>query len=179
MLDSTLAVRYARALHRITLTAGNTRVVATQLTEFCGLLESQKLLKKVLYHPAITAAEKVAVVSDLLSGSAEAATLRFITYIISKKRIFHIESMARNFAALLAEDENRITVKVESFAPLSSEQQGSLKAHLTTMLKKDITITTVVEPSLMGGIRLTLGDKVIDGSIAHQLKNLSQIVTAV
>ena len=179
MLDTTLAIRYARALHRMTLAAGNTRIVAAQLTEFCGLMESVKLLKKVLYHPGITAAEKVAVVKELLTGAAEATTLRFITYIISKKRIFHLESMVKNFSALLAEDENRITVRLETFKPLSDELQKRIVERLTAMLRKDITIKSEIEPSLMGGIRLTLGDKVIDGSIAHQLKNLTQIVTAV
>jgi F0F1-type ATP synthase delta subunit len=47
------------------------------------------------------------------------------------------------------------------------------------MLKKDIVIVTEVQPLLLGGIRLTLGDKVIDGSISNQLKKLTQIVTAV
>jgi F-type H+-transporting ATPase subunit delta len=179
MLDTTLAIRYARALHRMTSAAGTTRIVAAQLTEFCGLLESVKILKKVLYHPGITAAEKVAVVKELLAGSAEATTIRFITYIIGKKRIFHLQAMAKNFAALLADDENRITVRLETFKPLSDDLQKSLIERLTAMLKKEITVVTEVTPSLLGGIRLTLGDKVIDGSISHQLKNLTQIVTAV
>jgi F-type H+-transporting ATPase subunit delta len=179
MLDTMLAVRYARALHRITLAAGNTHVVAAQLTEFCGLLDSVKLLKKVLYHPGISNAEKTAVVTDLLTGSAEPTTIRFITYIISKKRIFQLDAMARNFSALLAGDENRITARLETFKPLSEDLQKRIVERLAVMLKKEISMTTEIVPSLMGGIRLTLGDKVIDGSIAHQLKNLTQIVTAV
>jgi F-type H+-transporting ATPase subunit delta len=47
------------------------------------------------------------------------------------------------------------------------------------MLGKKIAITTEVEPSLLGGIRLTLGDMVIDGSVSNRLKNLTQLVTAV
>jgi F-type H+-transporting ATPase subunit delta len=87
--------------------------------------------------------------------------------------------MARNFSALLAGDENRITARLETFKPLSEDLQKRIVERLAVMLKKEISMTTEIVPSLMGGIRLTLGDKVIDGSIAHQLKNLTQIVTAV
>lgn len=179
MLDTTLAIRYARALHKITLAKGNVKKVSLELAEFHNLIESSRDLKRVLFHPGITADEKKTIVSELLHHKADETTIRFINYIIGKKRIFQLGAISKCFTLLLADDENRINVKVECFKPLSDDLQKKIKDHLTSMLKKDIDIVTEVQPSLLGGIRLTLGDKVIDGSISNQLKKLTQIVTAV
>jgi F-type H+-transporting ATPase subunit delta len=180
MLDTTLAIRYARAMFRITKAAGNAALASEELLAFCRAVDAEKTLKRVLYHPEITAAEKKQVVTELLTGAAaDPTTVRFIVYIIGKKRIFHLPSMAREFAALIAEDENRITVRIDSFKPLSDDLQARISGHLATMLEKKIAVVSRIDPSLMGGIRLTLGNRVIDGSVAHQLKNLTRIVTAV
>lgn len=179
MLDTTLAVRYARAMFRITKAAGNAAAVSDELLAFCRAVDTEKMLKRVLYHPGITAAEKKAVVSELLSGNADASTIRFITYIIGKKRIFHLPGMARELAVLIADDENRITVRIETFRPLSDDLQKRIVERLAVMLDKKIAVESKLEPSLMGGVRLTLGNRVIDGSVSHQLKNLTRIVTAV
>jgi len=179
MLDTILAQRYARAIFRITKAAGNAARVSEELLAFCRAVDTEKMLKRVLYHPEITATEKKAVVSGLLTGLADASTIRFISYIIGKKRIFHLPGMARELAALIAEDENRISVRIETFKPLSEDLQKRIVERLATMLDKKITVESKIEPSLLGGVRLTLGNRVIDGSVQHQLKNLTRIVTAV
>ena len=132
-----------------------------------------------MYHPGITATEKKDFVTTLLAKSANANTVRFINFLIAKKRIFHLASISASFNAMLAEDEKRLDVKVESFKPLSSDLQNRIKDQLKLMTKKDITLVSEINASLLGGMRLTLGDKVIDGSVSNQLKKLSRIVTAV
>jgi F-type H+-transporting ATPase subunit delta len=179
MLDTTIAVRYARAMFRITKAAGNAALVSDELLAFCRAVDTEKMLKRVLYHPGITAAEKKAVVSGLLTGNADASTIRFISYLIGKKRILHLPGIARELAALIVDDENRITVRIETFKPMSDDLQKRIAEQLAAMLDKKITVESKLEPSLMGGIRLTLGNRVIDGSVSHQLKNLTHIVTAV
>jgi F-type H+-transporting ATPase subunit delta len=179
MLNTSLAIRYSRALYRISQAAGQARLICDELLAFCGVVDSSRDLKRVLYHPGITSAEKKAVVTELLTGNADPLTVRFISYIIGKKRIFHLTLIARKFASQLADDENRLNVKVESFSPLSDILQKRICDTLSSMMKKEITLVTEVKPSLMGGMRLTLGDRVIDGSISEQLKKLTRIVTAI
>lgn len=179
MLDTSLAIRYARALYRIAKSQGNAKNVGGELSAISLLIDSGKDLKRVLYHPGISPEEKKRVISVLFSKVVAPLTLKFMNIIIDKNRIFHIASMAKCFEGLLAEDENRMTVRVESYRPLSGEMQKKIKELLFTLLSKDIAITAEVQPSLMGGIRLWLGDRVIDGSVELRLENLTRIITAV
>jgi F-type H+-transporting ATPase subunit delta len=178
MFNSSLALRYARALHKISMNLGNTRKVCDNLGDISRCIDTNRDLKRVLYHPEITPEEKKQVMSDLFASACESVTLKFIGYLIDRKRIFHFSAIARSFSEMLDEDENKINVRAESISPLSGEVLKKIKASLTKSLEKNIVITGEVNPSLMGGMRIIFGDRVIDGSIAHQLKRLSETITA-
>jgi F-type H+-transporting ATPase subunit delta len=178
MFNTSLALRYARALHKISTTLGNTRKVCDNLADISRCIDTSKDLKRVLYHPEITPEEKKQIISALFASEFESVTLKFIGYIIDKKRIFQCTAIARSFSGMLDEDENKVNVKAESISPLSGEVLKKIKASLTKSLEKNIVITGEVNPSLLGGMRIVFGDRVIDGSIAHQLKRLSETITA-
>jgi F-type H+-transporting ATPase subunit delta len=165
-------------LYKISTTLGNARKVRDNLREISSCIDANKDLKRVLYHPGITPEEKKQVLSGLFASSCESATLKFFGYLIDKKRIFHATAISLCFSAMLDDDENRVSVKVESISVLSGEAIKKIKDRLVKTLAKDIVITAEVNPSLMGGMRLILGDMVIDGSIAYQLKRLSEKITA-
>ena len=178
MLNTSLALRYARAIYKISQTLGNTKKVCVDLREVSQCIDSSSDLKRVLYHPGITPDEKKQVVNELFTKKCEAVTLKFIGYLIDKKRSFYITVISQCFSDMLDSDENRAVVKVESHQPLNGETLKKIKERLVKGLEKDIVITSIVNPSLMGGMRLILGDMVIDGSIAYQLKRLSETITA-
>lgn len=178
MINTSLALRYARAIYKISQTLGNTKKVCADLLEISRCIDESRDLKRVLYHPGITPAEKKQVVNELFSKKCESASLKFIGYLIDKKRMFHVSIIAQCFSAMLDGDENRVVAKVESTRPLSGETLKKIKERLAKGLEKDIVITSTVNPSLMGGMRLILGDRVIDGSISYQLKRLSETITA-
>ncbi len=177
MLNTSLALRYARALYQISKLLEVTKKVRDDLHTISECIDSSADLRRVLYHPGITPEEKKQVVNELFSKRCEGITLRGIGFLIDKKRTFYIAAISRCFSALLDDDENRILVKVESMNPLSGEAIKRIKERLIKGLGKDVVITAVVVPSLMGGLRLILGDRVIDGSIAYHLKKLSESVT--
>ncbi len=178
MLNTSLALRYSRALFKISLKAGNPKKVALELMEISRLVDSVGALKRVLYHPSITPTEKKRILSELFKAQCEALTLRFLDYLVDKKRIFHLTAISQCFSALLDTEENISNVKVESFAPLSSETLGKIKERLSKSLGKEIVLTTDIVPELLGGMRIVLGDRVIDGSIAFNLKKMTETITA-
>jgi F-type H+-transporting ATPase subunit delta len=178
MFNTSLALRYARAIYAISQVSGTQKKVCEDLKDISQCIDASSDLKRVLYHPGITADEKKHVLAELFSKRSEAVTLRFVGFLIDKKRIFYCGAIAQCFSALLDTEENRVMVKVESMNPLSGEALKRIKERLIKGLGKDVVITPVVVPSLMGGLRLILGDRVIDGSIEYQLKRLSETVTA-
>jgi len=178
MLNTSLALRYARAIYQISRLLNVTHKVHDDLLNISECIDSSADLKRVLYHPGITPDEKMQVVNELFSKTCESVTLRFIGYLIDKKRTFYITAIALCFSALLDSDENRVVVKVESYQQLTGETLKKIKERLVKGLEKDVVITSIVNPSLMGGLKLILGDRVIDGSIAYHLKRLSETITA-
>jgi len=178
MFNTSLALRYARAIYNISHVLGTQKKVCEDLKGISQCIDASSDLKRVLYHPAVTADEKKHLLAELFSKDCEAVTLRFIGFLIDKKRIFYCGAIAQCFSALLDADENRVLVKVESMNPLSGEAIKRIKERLVKGLGKDVVITPVIVPSLMGGLRIILGDRVIDGSIAYQLKRLSETITA-
>jgi F-type H+-transporting ATPase subunit delta len=178
MLNTSLALRYARAIYKISQLLEVTKKVRDDLQEISECIDSSADLKRVLYHPGITPDEKKQVLSELFSKKCEGVTLRFIGFLIDKKRIFYCSVITQCYSALLDIDENRTMVTVESMRLLSGETLKKIKESLVKGLGKDVVITSIVNPSLMGGLRLILGDRVIDGSIAYQLKRLSETITA-
>jgi|WetSurMetagenome_2_1015567.scaffolds.fasta_scaffold00055_27 F-type H+-transporting ATPase subunit delta len=179
MLNASLSLRYARAIYRIAASLGKADKVAADLRDVSEAVEASTDLKRVLYHPGITPDEKKKVLADLFAGSMEKAALAFIGYLIDKKRIHQLASIAESVSKILDEHENKVKVTVESFGPLSGETVKKIKERLAQKLGKDIVLTAEVNPSLLGGAKLVLGDRVIDGSIAYKLKRLSETVTAI
>ncbi|HUI93094.1 MAG TPA: ATP synthase F1 subunit delta [Chitinivibrionales bacterium] len=178
MFNTSLALRYARGLHKISITLGNTAKVCENLNDISHSIDANPDLKRVLYHPEITAEEKKKVMAALFAPSCENVTMKFMGFIIDKKRIFHCTAIARCFSDMLDRDENRVNVRTESVSRPSGETLKKIKASLTKSLEKNIVITSEVNPSLMGGMRIILGDRVIDGSVAFQLKRLKETITS-
>jgi F-type H+-transporting ATPase subunit delta len=178
MLNTSLAPRYGRAIFKIAQTLGTAPKVSGDLAEISRTIDGSADLKRVLYHPGITPDEKKRVIAALFASSCENATIKFIDFLIDKKRIFFCTSISRCVSELLDEYENKVKVTVESFGPLPGETLKKIRQSLATKLGKEIIIDSEVNPSLLGGMRLILGDRVIDGSIAFQLKKLSETIAA-
>jgi F-type H+-transporting ATPase subunit delta len=177
MLNTSLALRYARAVYNIAALLGKAAKIGEDLKSISHVVDTSADLKRVLYHPGITPDEKKRVAADLFSASCESVTVKFLGYLIDKKRIHQLTSISRCFSDILDENENKVKVRVESFGPLPGETLKKIKERLAQKLVKEIVLTSEVNTSLLGGIRLILGDRVIDGSIAYQLKRLSDTVT--
>ena len=178
MLNTSIALRYARALHKIAKATGNTKKVVEDISGISNTIDTNSDLKRVLYHPAITADEKKLVLRDVFAKVCDPVSLHFVSYLIEKKRIFVIAAISQCLIDLLAEEENRINVKVQSFQELQDDSLKKIKDLLTKRLSKEIILSTEVTPSLLGGMRVILGDRVIDGSISYQLHKLSDSITS-
>jgi F-type H+-transporting ATPase subunit delta len=178
MLNTSIALRYARALHKIGKTTGTIKKVVEDVSGISKTIDTTPYLKRVLYHPAITADEKKSVLREVFAKLCDPVSLDFVSYLIEKKRIFVISAIAQCLIDLLTADENKINVKVESFQELPGESIKKIKDLLSKRLSKEIVLSTEVVPSLLGGMRVILGDRVIDGSISHQLHKLSDSITS-
>jgi F-type H+-transporting ATPase subunit delta len=137
-----------------------------------ALLAEQKIITQLLSSPAVTKAKLVTVFCDILSSVLDTAKQNFIYLLAENNRLAVLPDMAELFASYRAEYEKNITVQIVSAVDLSEKYQHTLAARLTKRLARQVTLQCKVDPTLIGGVIVRAGDKVIDGSVRGKLNRL-------
>ena len=103
-----------------------------------------------------------------------AASLSFLKLLIRKRREDLLEECAREFRILLAAQANTADAEVSTAVPLTPEQETRLTESLQTLTGKTIKLTTQIDPTLVGGVVVRIGDTVMDGSVRGKLERLER-----
>ncbi len=117
---------------------------------------------------------KVKLVDRLLEGKASAQTLAIVNHLVQQPRGRRIGELLRRAADIVAEQRGFEIVTVTSASPLTSEQLDRLAKGLEAQYGRALRINTIVDSSVLGGVRVQIGDDVIDGSVASRLSSLRQ-----
>ncbi|MGM0823165.1 MAG: F0F1 ATP synthase subunit delta [Pseudomonadota bacterium] len=133
---------------------------------------------RVLSSPKLEAEQKAELLAGTLLDQGDDALRRFLDNLADEGRLNALPSIADQFERMRAEYEKRVEVTVTSAYKLDSKQKTKLKNALKKRLNREISITTQVDKSLIGGVILRTGDTVIDGSVRGRLNRLTEALTA-
>jgi F-type H+-transporting ATPase subunit delta len=115
----------------------------------------------------------------VLGGKAEPLVLRFIEFIIDKGRNPTLAEIIEAFTRLYNEEKNILAVEIRAARELEQSQVDAITQRLTQRFSKTIKPTIKIDPSLIGGFQVRVGDVVYDYSINHQLDTLHRrLITA-
>ena len=129
-------------------------------------------VEALISSPNVSEEQLVALLSDLDGAGQNDEVRNFLRLLAKNRRLKLLPDIAAQFEILRAEVENTAAVEVTSAVELSAEQKATLAAALKTRLKRDVVMTTAVDPSLIGGAVIRSGDLVIDGSLKGRLARL-------
>jgi F-type H+-transporting ATPase subunit delta len=174
VIEKTLAKRYAAALLRVTDPEGSTEETEAVLLALKGALQADRAFRGVLAQPRIPRAAKKKLLRKALEGRARPSFLRFLDLLVDKNRLDVLPDIADMFDRLADASKGLVRVKVRSWRPLSGDQQGKLSEKLSRMTGKRILVEAETDAALKGGMQVLVGDRVIDGSVAHHLKVLGE-----
>ena len=146
--------------------------VAEELFAFGKTVSANGELELALASKLGTTAGRVRVVDTLLTGKVSEQTLAIVQHLVQQPRGRRIGQLLRYAASVVADESGTSVATVTSADPLSAEQLERLRISLTTRYGRELTINQVVDDSLVGGVRVQIGDDVIDGSVSTRLKDL-------
>ncbi|MGW5768993.1 F0F1 ATP synthase subunit delta [Streptomyces longwoodensis] len=154
--------------------AGTLDDVEDELFRFGRIVTSNTELRAALTDRKATGSAKSALLGSLLGGRADAATERLVTRLVSAPRGRSLEAGLDSLSKLAAERRNRVVAVVTSAVPLSDGQKQRLGAALTKLYGRSMHLNLDVDPDVLGGIRVQVGDEVINGSIADRIDDAAR-----
>ncbi|EHN80020.1 F0F1 ATP synthase subunit delta [Streptomyces coelicoflavus ZG0656] len=145
--------------------------VEDELFRFGRIVSSSTELRAALTSRSAGTAAKGELLSGLLGGRAERTTERLVTRLVTAPRGRSLESGLESLSKLAADRRDRMVAVVTSAVPLSDTQKQRLGAALAKVYGRPMHLNLDVDPEVLGGIRVQVGDEVINGSIADRLED--------
>jgi F-type H+-transporting ATPase subunit delta len=169
------AARYARALLDVVIEAGNPEEVEQQLLAFAELLQTNPDLQKALTNPAVPVASKRGIVESVTTrlGMSKLAA-RLLSLLAERDRLSLVPDFVSLYRERLMEYRQVVRAEVTTAAPLTAERTAQMQQQLAQLTGRRVTMTTKVDPALIGGAVARVGSTVYDGSIATQLEKVRE-----
>ncbi|MFE1849109.1 F0F1 ATP synthase subunit delta [Streptomyces sp. NPDC002387] len=145
--------------------------VEDELFRFSRIVSSDTGLRAALTDRAASASAKSELLRRLIGGRANVTTERLVTRLVTVPRGRSLEAGLESLSKLAAARRDRMVAVVTSAAPLSDTQKQRLGAALAKLYGRQMHLNLDVDPEVLGGIRVQVGDEVINGSIEDRLED--------
>jgi F-type H+-transporting ATPase subunit delta len=146
--------------------------VEDELFRFARLLEREPALRAALTDPGLPEERKRALLRDLLAGKATPTTVRLVDVAVTRRRGRSLEAVLQDLVELAAERRSRYVAQVRVARPLEPDQEQRLAQSLTRSYGREVQLQVDVDPDVLGGIEVRVGDEVIDGTVRRRLQDV-------
>ena len=174
MLISTIARRYAEALYEAAKDAGLTREIGDQLEQLLRVLKTDRELDLAFRSPALTAHRRRLLLEQCFQGELHPFVLNLCQLLWTKGRENSLPSVVTAYRQQLRRDAGLLTAEVISAANLTEEQLAPLRQALEKRFGQPVVIEMKVDRSLLGGVRVRVGNTVLDGSVRGHLQAMRE-----
>ncbi|MFP4015938.1 MAG: ATP synthase F1 subunit delta [Halanaerobiales bacterium] len=173
MIENEIAKKYSLALFNLGKENSSLIEYRDELEAFVKTLKENPDLKRFLSHPRVRVEDKKKTIEKIFADNLSRNISNFVRLLIDRRREMYIELIYKNFLNLVNKEKDIIEVEVTSAIELSEELKNSLEKKLDKLLdKKEIIIKEKVDPEIIAGMIVKIGDNVIDGSFRSRLDSL-------
>lgn len=174
MLRGAVGARYAEALYAIAEREKAVDTIEQELKSVEAMIRDNRDLQKILYHPRIIAEDKKELLSDLLSDKVSAVTMEFLKLLVERQREQYLSDIVTHYVNLANKARCITEAVISSAVELSDEEKKQMSGMLDKITGQKVQTSYAVDPSLIGGVVVRIGDRVIDGSIRTRLATLRE-----
>jgi F-type H+-transporting ATPase subunit delta len=172
MSEIRIAERYARSLVMLAGDQGRQKEVYADMRQFSDICSSSRDLTGMLKSPIISADRKIAVLQRLFGDGFDALSMLFFRTVVKKGRESFLPLIAKEFIRQYNELNNIAKATVTTAVALDELSYAEIRKDLEQKTGKHIELQTAVDPSLIGGLVVRMGDNLYDASIARKLKKI-------
>lgn len=170
---------YAKALLQAAAPANKVDLVVDQLESLVrDVLDKNAKFETVLGNPKLAIEEKISLIDRVFGKSMDVTVLNFLKVLCRRERVQFLRSIASAAVEMRDELAGRIQVQVTTTEALDPQTAEKLRNSLKNTFQKDVRIVSKIDPSILGGLVVRVGDTVYDGSVDGQLKALRREVKA-
>jgi F-type H+-transporting ATPase subunit delta len=174
MREESVARRYAAALLEVSQKQNTLDAAQNEIKQVAAKVADTGALRALLAQPLVTVERKKQIVEREFGTAIAPQTLAFLNLLIDKRRITLLPEVAAEFERMVREVKNIAFATATTAVPLTAEQLVSLERSLEARTGMDIELKTDVDPSLMGGVLVRIGDTVLDGTVKGNLERLRE-----
>lgn len=165
--------RYATALFELARDEKAVDAVKADLDRFDALLNDSADLARLVRSPVFTAEDQIKALSAVLAKAGIGGiAANFLKVLTANRRLFTVAETIRAFRALIARFKGEATAEVTVAEPLSDKNLDALKAALKAVSGKDVDLNVKVDPSIIGGLTVKLGSRMVDSSLRTKLNSI-------
>jgi F-type H+-transporting ATPase subunit delta len=168
-----VSLQYANALADIVLAQGAAEPAAAQLREFSTAYAESAELQNFLASPAVTAEDRRGVIEKIAARMGASKIIRNFLFVIADHRRTHdLPEIADAFQEVLRQRQGIAEAQVYSAARLTEAQKAELTQSLTRLTGKTVDPNYFIDPELLGGALVRVGDTIYDGSLRNRLEQM-------
>ncbi len=161
---------YAQALYELGQASDQVDILADQARDLLGLLASEPDLERLLASRALSSAQRSSSIEQLFKGKIADVLYKFIQVVNRKDRLGSLTGILGSYLVLVAQARGELDVDVFVAEPLSDDAGRGVAESIGSALDKRVQLRQHVDPALIGGLKVRVGDRLIDGSVATQLR---------
>jgi F-type H+-transporting ATPase subunit delta len=174
MSSASVAKRYARALFDAAVEQKAVEAVLQDLKTAVTSIANEPAFQDLLLHPNVDTSVKEELLQKVFGGKVHELVMGVLILIVKRDRSDMLTFLLSEYTKIANEHSGKTTAIVYSPLPLTEQEAQSVANTFGTVTGKKVEIENVLEPTLIGGIQVRIGDRIYDGSLSGKLSRLQK-----
>ncbi|MCG8485087.1 MAG: F0F1 ATP synthase subunit delta [Clostridia bacterium] len=174
-----VALTYGKALFEVSKENNTVDRVLEEISFIKGAFEDEPNFFELYQSPRINTAEKKSILKKIFGGKLSSEVMNFLNVLLDKKRISSFLDISNEYIRLANLYKNIIGGTVYSAVELKDKQLSDIEEKLSTVTNQSVKLKVVVDPSIIGGLKVKIGDKVLDTTVQNKLKDLRETIDSI